>query len=90
MSKKIRFAKTYTTPDPDNFTFQPGWVAEFSDSDAERLVSDGYGAIVPPDTRCRRTPAAAPVSAECIPPAPTDDSNAREVAVPSVFREKRK
>jgi hypothetical protein len=82
MSKKVRFTKAYTTPDPDNFTFHPGWVAEFSDSDADRLVSDGYGTGVPYDTRCRRNAVTADISAECIPP----QSNATEVEMPATFR----
>lgn len=63
---KIKFLKAY--PDPANpaKTFKPGWVAEFSEPDAQAAIDGGYAQQVSADIRARRYEAQQ-VSAECVP-----------------------
>lgn len=64
---KILFLKTYRDPyDPARY-YQPGWVAEFTDADAERAISEGFAEPAPAGAYSRK--GAAP-SFECAAPAP--------------------
>jgi len=66
MSMKIKFLKPY--PDPYNpaKTYLPGWVAEFSDPDAQAVIKGGFAHEVSSDVRARRYEAQQ-VSTECAP-----------------------
>lgn len=51
---KIKFTKPY--PDPYNpvRVYLPGWVAEFTDADAERAIAAGFAQPAPPGAYSRK------------------------------------
>ena len=63
---KIKFLKAY--PDPANpaKTFQAGWVAEFSEPDAQAAIDGGYAHPVTSDIHARRYETQQ-ISTECVP-----------------------
>lgn len=64
---KIQFITQY--PDPYNpaRVYQPGWVAEFTEPDAQAAISAGAAEPAPPDAMCRKYASAALVTSECVP-----------------------
>ena len=70
---KIQFTKTYLDPTVPGRFFQPGWVAEFTDADAERAIAAGFAVPAPVDAFCRKYAAPELVSAECVTTAPTPE-----------------
>ena len=68
---RILFLKPYPDPYNPTRTYQPGWVAEFTDADGQRAIDAGVAELAPPGALSRK--GAAP-SLECavVPPfAPT-------------------
>ena len=65
---KIQFEKPY--PDPYNAArvYLRGWVAEFTDPDAQRAIADGYAKPAPPDAFSRKYTAPDLVSSDCVAP----------------------
>lgn len=63
---KIQFIKPYTDPYDSARIYKPGWVAEFTDPDAERAIADGFAKPAPADAFSRKY-----LSIECaVPNAP--------------------
>lgn len=62
---KILFLKTYRDPYNPARYYQPGWVAEFTDPDAERAIAEGFAEPAPAGAFSRK--GAAP-SFECAVP----------------------
>lgn len=66
---KVKYTKAYTDEYGDNF--QPGWVAEHTDSEGERRVQKGVCIKVDENARAFKYKADAPLSIEeCVAPAP--------------------
>lgn len=64
---KVKYIKVHTDEYGD--TYQPGWVAEHTDAEAQRRISLGVCLEVDQDSRSRRqAPEVAP-SVECVPDA---------------------
>lgn len=64
---KIQFLKPYTDPADPNRVYQPGWVAEFTDADAQRAIDAGFAKPASPDAFCRKYAAPELVSTDCVP-----------------------
>lgn len=69
---KIQFLKTYRDPYDPNRYYQPGWVAEFTDPDAERAIEAGFAKPAPVDAFSRKYAAPELVSSECVVTPPLD------------------
>jgi hypothetical protein len=67
---KVRYTKRFT--DEHGMTFLPGWVAEHSQSDCEKRISQGFAAPVEDGTRALRYAPSAPVLVDAcaVPDAP--------------------
>lgn len=64
---KIKFLQIYTDPNNPSKTFQPGWVAEFSDPDAKVAIDGGFAESVSDGIYSRRYANTAELSTECVP-----------------------
>lgn len=63
---KIQFLKTYRDPYDTNRYYQPGWVAEFTDTDAERAIAEGFAKPAPVDAFCRKYAAPNLITSDCV------------------------
>jgi hypothetical protein len=63
---KIQFLKTFRDPYDSNRYYQPGWVAEFTDPDAGRVIEAGFAKPAPVNAFCRKYAAPNLVSADCV------------------------
>ncbi|MCB0574050.1 MAG: hypothetical protein KDC61_05740 [Saprospiraceae bacterium] len=66
---KIQFIKTYEDPLMPGRFFQPGWVAEFTDPEGQRVIDAGYAKEVPAETRSWKSGPA--LFTDCVPAQPT-------------------
>ena len=64
---KIKFSQPYTDHRNPAKTFQPGWVAEFSDPDAQAAIDGGFAEPVSDGIYSRRYAGTSKVSTECVP-----------------------
>jgi len=64
---KIKFLQPYTDPYNPAKTFQPGWVAEFADPDAQAAIDGGFAEPVSAGIYSRRYADTSKVSTECAP-----------------------
>jgi hypothetical protein len=68
---KVKYSKSYTDEYGDNF--QPGWVAEHTDSEGQRRIDLGVCIEVNSDARAFKYKLGAALSIdECVPPAQPD------------------
>ena len=68
---KVKYTKVFTDEYGDNF--QPGWVAEHTDSEGQRRIDAGVCIEVNPEARAFKYKLDAPLSIdECVPPAQPD------------------
>lgn len=67
---KVRYCKTYTDEFGD--TFQPGWVAEHTDADAERRIALGVCEQVSEDAKALKLAPSAELQLECAEPSPLE------------------
>jgi hypothetical protein len=63
---KIRFIQPYPDPYNPSRTYQPGWVAEFTDPDGQRAIDAGAAEQVGDDVRSWKYTGAT-VSTDCVP-----------------------
>ena len=62
---KVQYTKEHTDQYGD--TFQPGWVAEHTDAEAQRRIDLGLCVQADKEARSRRQTIKAPPSVECVP-----------------------
>jgi hypothetical protein len=62
---KVKYSKVYTDEYGD--TFLPGWVAEHTDSEAQRRINFGVCDKVDKESRSRRQAIEIAPSVECVP-----------------------